>query len=122
VIPEALADRTVRDLLEACAAPAPTPGGGSVAALAAASAALVERCASVTPGPRFERARVRAGVLREELVLLADTDSAALASLAQHGHRAFRGEARCAMLLADAAARIAGTIIALNLALTAPEA
>ena len=146
--PPALADRTVRDLLEAFAAPVPTPGGGSAAALAAASAAaLVERCARVTPGPGFAHARARAGTLRSELVLLADSDSAALAalvedasgppalvqiaaaevrelaaSLERDGPRAFRGEARCAMLLADAAARIAGMIVALNLALAEREA
>lgn len=156
----ALADRTFRDLLEAFAAPAPTPGGGSAAALAAAAAAaLLERCASAAPATEFAHARARAGALRRELVLLADSDSVALASLvdarrshpsrlgraaadasappallrvgaveltelaaslAQNGRRSFRGEARCAMLLADAAARMAGTIIALNLRLGDP--
>lgn len=157
----ALADRTVRDLLEAFAAPVPAPGGGSVAALAAANAAaLVERCARATPGPGFAHARARTAALRAELVLLADSDAAALESLAgasrssagaiaraaadasgpparvqiaaveirelaasleRDGHRAYRGEARCAMLLADAAARIAGMIIALNRTLAEQE-
>jgi formiminotetrahydrofolate cyclodeaminase len=154
---QALADHSFRELLDVFAAPVPVPGGGSLAALAAAgAAALVERCASVAPGPGFAHARARAGALRSELMVLADTDSAALASLVgasrayadrvagaaadasrppalvqiaaaeiselaaslgRGGKRAFVGEARCAMLLADAAARMAHAIIELNLAL-----
>ena len=147
-----LADRTVRELLDVFAAPVPAPGGGSLAALAAAcAAALVERCASVAPGPGFAHSCARARVLRHHLVVLADADAAALsalvrasrahavgsaaaeasrppallqiaareisalaASLGQGGTPAFAGEAHAAMLLADAAAHIARTIIDLN--------
>jgi formiminotetrahydrofolate cyclodeaminase len=46
--------------------------------------------------------------------------SALAASLERHGAVAFRGEAHCAMLLADAAARAAESILALNGALVGP--
>lgn len=46
--------------------------------------------------------------------------SALAASLERHGAVAFRGEAHCAMLLSDAAARAADSIVALNGALIRP--
>jgi formiminotetrahydrofolate cyclodeaminase len=52
-----LADKTVKDLLDAFASPAPTPGGGSASALAAMSAALLEMVAAM-PKPRAARRRI----------------------------------------------------------------
>jgi formiminotransferase-cyclodeaminase len=78
-----LAELSVRELLDVLATTVPSPGGGSVAALAAASAAaLVERCAGASAHPGFEEARSRARTLREELIALADRDASAVSALA----------------------------------------
>jgi hypothetical protein len=78
-----LVDERLRDLLDTFAAPTPSPGGSSVAALAAASAAaLVERCASVTEQADAPRTCTRAAAPREELLMLADRDASAPAVLA----------------------------------------
>jgi methenyltetrahydrofolate cyclohydrolase len=78
-----LAALSVHDLLDVLARPVPAPGGGSVAALAAASAAaLVERCAGVSAQPELAWAGARAQTLREELLELADRDACALAAFA----------------------------------------
>jgi methenyltetrahydrofolate cyclohydrolase len=137
-------DGTVRELLEAVAAPRSPLGGGSVAAITAAlAAALVERCAAAAPGAGD--ARERAAALREELLAIAGEDAAVLASLIRgerpvpaasdpprrlgvaaaevaevarrlerDGAPRLRGEAGCAALLADTAVRAAATIVELN--------
>jgi formiminotetrahydrofolate cyclodeaminase len=152
-------DQPYGALLDAFAAPGPTPGGGSAAALAAAmAAALVERCLAAAPGASaLEASRRRAAALRPLLVAIAEQDAAALAALAEAlrsadpdglaaaaaaasepatrlrdasaelvelaalaeraGAPRFRGEARCAALLADAAFQAAESIVALNASL-----
>jgi len=81
-----LADKTVKDLLDAFASPAPTPGGGSASALAGAmSAALLEMVAAMpktahgTPEDRaaLDRIHPQLAALRAEMVRLIDRDSAA---------------------------------------------
>ena len=81
-----LADRTLRDVLEAFASPAPTPGGGSAAALAGAlGSALLVMVASLPKsrnGTSDERAildeaRATLGDVQARLLALADRDAAA---------------------------------------------
>jgi methenyltetrahydrofolate cyclohydrolase len=81
-----LADRSLRDVLEAFASPAPTPGGGSAAALAGAlGSALLVMVASLPKsrnGTSEERAildeaKATLGGLRARLLALADRDAAA---------------------------------------------
>jgi methenyltetrahydrofolate cyclohydrolase len=77
-----LADATVTELLEQLAAGTPSPGGGTAAGLLGAiAAALTEMAASFalarTDAPNESAAALhsRAGVLRSELLRLADADS-----------------------------------------------
>jgi len=77
-----LADATVAELLERLAARTPSPGGGAAAGLLGAiAAALTEMAASFalarTAGPNEPVATLhgRAGVLRSELLALAEADS-----------------------------------------------
>jgi methenyltetrahydrofolate cyclohydrolase len=150
---DSLIDRAYSALLDAFAARAATPGGISVAALAAASAAaLLERCAAAASGDLHE-AGLRAAALRLDLVAAADADIAVLdamakappeglaaaaagasgpaivlrdaareivrlaAALERDGAPRLRGEAQCAGLLADAAARTAVAVVDANEAL-----
>jgi formiminotetrahydrofolate cyclodeaminase len=147
---DSLVNQTVATLLDAFAARGATPGGISVAALAAASAAaLVERCAAAAPGDR-QGVADRAAGLRRDLVAAADADLAVLDRLARasgeeraaaaagasgparvlreaaseivrlaavlerEGAPRLQGEARCAGLLADAAARTATAVTEAN--------
>lgn len=80
-----LADKTVRELLDAFSAPTPTPGGGSAAALAGAvAAALLEMVAAMPKtrtGAPEERAALEGALpelrrLRAELTALIDRDAA----------------------------------------------
>jgi hypothetical protein len=152
---DSLSDQPFAVLLEAFAGPAATPGGISVACLAAAAAAaLVERCgAAAAPTAELQGAGRRATQLRGALVAAADADLEVLHALAKAapGDRAaaaarasgpamalraaaievvelarvlerdgaprLRGEARCAALLAGAAADTATAVIAANEAL-----
>lgn len=79
-------DLTLRELLDQLGSSAPAPGGGAAAAVAGGlGAALIEMTANLTLGkPRFadveDRARAieqQASALRQQLVELADADSAA---------------------------------------------
>jgi formiminotetrahydrofolate cyclodeaminase len=73
-------DEKVEEFLENVASSAPTPGGGSVAALTAATgAALVEMVWSLTKGNEPERLEglEEAKELRRKLLELADADSEA---------------------------------------------
>ncbi len=78
-----LADATVAELLEQLAAATPAPAGGTAAALAgAAAAALTEMAAAfaLARGPKQDDESVaalhnRAGVLRAQLLALADADA-----------------------------------------------
>ena len=81
-----LADRSLRDVLEAFASSAPTPGGGSAAALAGAlGSALLAMVASLPKsrnGTSEERAildeaKATLGSVRTRLLALADRDAAA---------------------------------------------
>ena len=81
-----LVDKTVTQLLDAFASPAPTPGGGSASALAGAMAAsLLEMVAAMpktargTPEDRaaLDAVHPKLKALREELTRLVDRDSAA---------------------------------------------
>jgi formiminotetrahydrofolate cyclodeaminase len=80
-----LADATVAELLEQLAAATPAPAGGTAAALAgAAAAALTEMAAAfaLARGPKQDDESVaalhnRAGVLRAQLLALADADAVA---------------------------------------------
>jgi formiminotetrahydrofolate cyclodeaminase len=81
-----LTDKTVKELLDAFASPAPTPGGGSAAALAGAlGASLLEMVAGLpktrtnSPEERqaMDQARTMLQALRATLVDLIDRDSAA---------------------------------------------
>jgi formiminotetrahydrofolate cyclodeaminase len=80
-----LADRTVRDLLDAFAAPVPTPGGGSAAALAGAVAAALLAMVAAMPKTRagttedrtaLDRALGDVQPLRHALTDLVDRDAA----------------------------------------------
>ena len=69
----ALADRSVRELLEAVGARTPVPGGGAAAALTGALAAgLVEMAARFTPGREDDAGE--AGALREQLLELGERE------------------------------------------------
>lgn len=81
-----LADKTVRDLLDAFASPAPTPGGGSASALAGATAASLLAMVAAMPKTAHGTAEDRAALdaihpqllaLKDEMVKLIDRDSAA---------------------------------------------
>ena len=81
-----LVDKTVTQLLDAFASPAPTPGGGSASALAGAMAAsLLEMVAAMpktahgTPEDRaaLDAVHPKLKALRDELAKLVDRDSAA---------------------------------------------
>jgi formiminotetrahydrofolate cyclodeaminase len=81
-----LADKTVRELLDAFASPAPTPGGGSASALAGAiSAALLAMVAAMpktahgTPDDRaaLDTVHPQLLALQAEMVTLIDRDAAA---------------------------------------------
>jgi formiminotetrahydrofolate cyclodeaminase len=70
---QALADHTLRELLDSVAARTPAPGGGSAAALTASIAAgLVQMTARFTVGR--EDAADEAGVLRERLLELGERE------------------------------------------------
>jgi len=77
-----LAGQTVGELIEALAAPSPSPGGGSSAALACALAAgLAEMTAAIAgasadpaASERLDEHRSRAGELRELALALADRE------------------------------------------------
>lgn len=80
------ADKTVRELLDAFASPAPTPGGGSASALAGAIAASLLEMVAAMPKTAHGTLEDRAALdgihpklvaLRAELVNLIDRDSAA---------------------------------------------
>ncbi|MDR9853918.1 cyclodeaminase/cyclohydrolase family protein [Paenibacillus sp. VCA1] len=78
-------DQTVRRFLQAAASSAPTPGGGSVAALAAAlGASMGSMVANITSGPKFESVRekmadivklMEAAMAEAELFLKKDMES-----------------------------------------------
>jgi formiminotetrahydrofolate cyclodeaminase len=81
-----LADKTVRELLDAFSSPAPTPGGGSAAALSGAVAAALLAMVAGMPKTRNGTAEDRAALdaalpavaaLRAELMDLIDRDAAA---------------------------------------------
>ncbi|MEK6810536.1 MAG: cyclodeaminase/cyclohydrolase family protein [Candidatus Thermoplasmatota archaeon] len=81
-----LADRSVRDFLEAVASSTPTPGGGSVAALSGAlSAALSRMVSALAIGKQgyenveeeLRRLESRGQELQERLLRLVDEDAAA---------------------------------------------
>jgi formiminotetrahydrofolate cyclodeaminase len=81
-----LADKTVRELLDAFASPAPTPGGGSASALAGATAASLLAMVAAMPktakGTPEDRAALDAihpklVALKDEMTRLIDRDSAA---------------------------------------------
>jgi formiminotetrahydrofolate cyclodeaminase len=151
---DSLSDQAFAVLLETFAGPSATPGGISVACLAAAAAAaLVERCGAAAAPAELQGAGRRATQLRGDLVAAADADVEVLHALAKAapGDRAaaaarasgpamalraaavevvelarmlerdgaprLRGEARCAALLAGAAADTATAVIAANEAL-----
>jgi methenyltetrahydrofolate cyclohydrolase len=70
---QALADQSVRELLDAVGARTPAPGGGTAAALGGAIAAgLVEMAARFTPGR--EHVLSEAGALRERLLALGERE------------------------------------------------
>lgn len=81
-----LTDRTVRELLDAFAAPLPTPGGGSAAALAGAVGASLLATVAALPKSRAasdaDRARLgdaakRCAALKDALTAFVDGDSEA---------------------------------------------
>lgn len=86
---EGLGESSLASVLDAFAAPAPSPAGGSAAALAAASAAgLVAMVGRGSPGWEGGRETAeRADALRRELLALAEDDVTAIAGLLA----AFRG-------------------------------
>ena len=71
--PQALADRSVRELLDAVGARTPAPGGGTAAALAGAlGAGLVEMAARFTPGR--EHVVSEASALRARLLEMGERE------------------------------------------------
>ena len=73
---EALADHSVRELLDAVGARTPAPGGGSAAALSGSLAAgLVEMAARFTPGR--EDVAEKGALLREHLLELGERELSA---------------------------------------------
>jgi formiminotetrahydrofolate cyclodeaminase len=81
-----LVDKTVRDLLDAFAAPTPTPGGGSAAALAGAVGASLLEMVAAMPKTKSNTPEERAALdavlpelksLRSSLTELVDRDAAA---------------------------------------------
>jgi glutamate formiminotransferase/formiminotetrahydrofolate cyclodeaminase len=86
VAPTALVRRTVADFVDEVSRDSPAPGGGSVAALAAAlGAALASMVANLTYGkegtegrdPQLARVAEEAQRIKDELVAAVDADSAA---------------------------------------------
>ena len=86
-----IADRKVSELAEATAAPAPTPGGGSIAAVCGAfSASLVRMVAGLALGKEeykdsqddLREVCDKAEVLQDRLLAIADEDSAAYEAVA----------------------------------------
>ncbi len=59
-------DQTIRDFLQSAASSAPTPGGGSIAALSAAlGASMGSMVANITSGPKFEHVQDQmAGIVK----------------------------------------------------------
>jgi formiminotetrahydrofolate cyclodeaminase len=73
--PSAFSERSLQDLLDAVAARTPAPGGGTVAATAAAlAAALVQMAAAFTASTGAEDSARRAGELRERALELAEIE------------------------------------------------
>lgn len=81
-----LVDRTVRELLDAVASPAPTPGGGSASALASALGASLLMMVAAMPKTRggteedaraLRSAREALDALRTDLIASIDEDAAA---------------------------------------------
>jgi glutamate formiminotransferase/formiminotetrahydrofolate cyclodeaminase len=104
-------DITPYDFVEAVAAPSPTPGGGSVAAVAGALAAgLAQMVAGLTAGRKkyaavdgpARAALARAGELRQALLVAAQEDSAAFEQLMAAWKNKEVGEARQAELVEEA--------------------
>jgi len=119
---QALADRSVRELLEAVGARTPAPGGGTAAALGGALAAgLVEMAARFAPGS--EDVASEAGALRERLLELGERELGAYEPVLET-FRLDTGdpdrEARLRAALSDAAdspleiARVASSVASLG--------
>jgi formiminotetrahydrofolate cyclodeaminase len=114
-------DFTLRDFLAAAASPRPTPGGGTVAALAGAlAAAMAEMAANFTFGKkRFAAVQARVQELRDQLtalrarlVQLMDADAEAFTRLqeAQHLPKTTPAEVAKRQKAVDAAASAAAAV------------
>jgi formiminotetrahydrofolate cyclodeaminase len=130
----ALAAAVAAALVERCARVAPGDGFAHARARAGvlgrelvqladldASALASLVAASRSGSPETRGAAAEASGPPARLQVAAAEIGELAASLERDGSKAFRGEAICAMLLANAAASIAGTIVAMNLALAARE-
>lgn len=71
-------DQKIEEFLNDLGSPKPTPGGGAVAAITAATAAaLIEMVVNLTKGDAIKDLGEKAHELREKLLILADQDVAA---------------------------------------------
>ena len=86
---QALADRSVRELLDAVGARTPAPGGGTAAALAGAlGAGLVEMAARFTPGR--EHIVSEASALRARLLEMGERELGAYEPVLEIGRASCR--------------------------------